>query len=64
MFILGFWFLLQFLNALVSSGTGGGVAWYAHVGGFVAGAPSLDCLNGQTCLLGAGGENTIYDRSL
>ncbi len=35
--ILGFWFLLQFSNALVSSGTGGGVAWYAHVGGFVAG---------------------------
>jgi membrane associated rhomboid family serine protease len=32
--ILGFWFLIQILNA----GTGGGsVAWYAHVGGFLAG---------------------------
>ncbi len=30
---LGLWFLLQ----VVSSGGGGGVAWYAHIGGFVAG---------------------------
>jgi membrane associated rhomboid family serine protease len=37
MFVLGFWFVLQFLNALVSAGAGGGVAWYAHIGGFVAG---------------------------
>lgn len=37
MFVLGFWFILQFLSALVLPGTGGGVAWYAHVGGFIAG---------------------------
>ncbi len=37
MFVLGFWFVLQFLSALVAAGTGAGVAWYAHVGGFVAG---------------------------
>jgi membrane associated rhomboid family serine protease len=37
MFVLGFWFILQFLNAVVTSGAGQGVAWYAHVGGFVAG---------------------------
>lgn len=37
MLVLGFWFILQFLNALISSGAGGGVAWYAHVGGFIAG---------------------------
>ncbi len=37
MFVLGFWFILQFLNALVSGGGGQGVAWFAHVGGFVAG---------------------------
>jgi len=37
MFVLGFWFVLQFLNALLSSGTGGGVAWFAHIGGFIAG---------------------------
>lgn len=30
---LGLWFLMQMLNAPA----GGGVAWYAHIGGFVAG---------------------------
>ncbi len=35
--VLGFWFVLQFLSALLSGSTGGGVAWYAHVAGFVAG---------------------------
>ncbi len=32
-FFLSFWFLMQILNL----GLGGGVAWYAHIGGFVAG---------------------------
>jgi len=31
--VLGLWFLLQVLNV----GVGGGVAWFAHVGGFLAG---------------------------
>ncbi len=37
MFVLVFWFALQFLNVLISAGTGGGVAWHAHIGGFAAG---------------------------
>ena len=37
MVVLGFWFVFQFLNALVAQGTGGGVAWFAHIGGFLAG---------------------------
>jgi membrane associated rhomboid family serine protease len=37
MVVLGFWFVLQFLNALMTSGSRGGVAWYAHVAGFLAG---------------------------
>ena len=37
MFVLGFWFVLQSLNAVISAGTGAGVAWYAHIGGFLAG---------------------------
>jgi membrane associated rhomboid family serine protease len=36
-FFLGFWFLLQFLNATASSGAGGGIAWWAHIGGFIFG---------------------------
>lgn len=38
--ILGWWFLLQFLGGLGSVGaqTSGGVAWWAHIGGFLMGA--------------------------
>jgi len=37
-FMLGYWFLLQLAGGLFSlGGTGGGVAFWAHVGGFVAG---------------------------
>jgi len=37
--VLGFWFLLQFLNSALSFGVGqvGGVAWFAHIGGFLFG---------------------------
>jgi len=37
--MLGYWFLLQLLSGFASvGGQGGGVAFWAHVGGFVAGA--------------------------
>lgn len=38
--VLGLWFVLQLFNGVLSMGAGaatGGVAWFAHVGGFVAG---------------------------
>jgi membrane associated rhomboid family serine protease len=39
--VLGFWIVVQFLNGFltftVSTGEGGGVAWFAHIGGFMAG---------------------------
>lgn len=39
--LLGYWFLIQFLTGYqmqaIESATAGGVAWWAHVGGFVAG---------------------------
>ncbi len=39
---LGFWFLLQLITGVSALSTntfqGGGVAWWAHVGGFVSGA--------------------------
>jgi rhomboid family protein len=39
--LLLFWFVMQFVNGVGSLGstdyTGGGIAWFAHVGGFVAG---------------------------
>jgi len=39
-FVLGFWFLAQFLNI----GLGGGVAWFAHIGGFLVGAALVKAL--------------------
>jgi membrane associated rhomboid family serine protease len=36
-FFLGLWFVLQFLNAAAGSGAAGGIAWWAHVGGFLSG---------------------------
>jgi membrane associated rhomboid family serine protease len=36
--VLGFWFILQFLSGAASFGAaGGGVAWWAHVGGVLVG---------------------------
>jgi membrane associated rhomboid family serine protease len=40
-FVLGFWFVLQLIDGLASLGatqSGGGVAFFAHIGGFIAGA--------------------------
>jgi membrane associated rhomboid family serine protease len=39
--VLGFWFVLQLIDGLTSLGavqSGGSVAFFAHIGGFVVGA--------------------------
>lgn len=40
--LIGFWFLLQFLNGVVAlsskAAASGGIAYWAHVGGFITGA--------------------------
>ena len=36
-YVLGFWFVLQFINSSMTSSSGGGVAYAAHIGGFVSG---------------------------
>lgn len=36
-FVLGLWILVQFLNGLVGPREVGGVAWFAHIGGFLTG---------------------------
>ncbi len=35
---LGIWFAMQTYSGIQSSPVGGGVAWWAHIGGFIAGA--------------------------
>ena len=37
MLVLGVWFLVQITSSLMSDPDAGGVAWYAHIGGFIAG---------------------------
>ena len=37
LYVLGFWFILQFINSALMSSEGGGVAYAAHIGGFVSG---------------------------
>jgi membrane associated rhomboid family serine protease len=41
--ILGFWFLAQVLNV----GIGGGVAWFAHIGGFLIGILLIKIFTGR-----------------
>jgi membrane associated rhomboid family serine protease len=43
-FFLGLWFLIQLLNASVHSGAAGGIAWWAHIGGFLGGMILLKLL--------------------
>jgi len=43
-FVIGFWFLLQVASGVGSLGTegmAGNVAWFAHIGGFIAGAVGM-----------------------
>ncbi len=42
--VLGIWFIYQLLMSMIGSATGGGVAWMAHVGGFVFGWAVLKLL--------------------
>ena len=36
-FFIAFWFVLQVVNAAGSDGSIGGIAWWAHIGGFLLG---------------------------
>jgi membrane associated rhomboid family serine protease len=49
-FILGFWFILQFFAGVGSLGatdSGGGVAYFAHIGGFVCGMVLILLMGGR-----------------
>jgi len=40
-FVLGIWFLLQFISSAASGTSGGGVAYGAHIGGFIFGVVAI-----------------------
>jgi membrane associated rhomboid family serine protease len=42
--VIGFWAIIQFINILVSTGLhekAGGIAWFAHIGGFLTGLATI-----------------------
>jgi len=41
--VIGFWAFIQFINGLIGTGVAreGGVAWFAHIGGFIAGLATI-----------------------
>jgi membrane associated rhomboid family serine protease len=42
LYLLGFWFILQLLPGFLSIGAeGGGVAYFAHIGGFIVGGVAV-----------------------
>jgi len=45
-YVLGIWFFIQIFSGLASAGSGGGgVAWFAHIGGFVVGIVFFNILS-------------------
>jgi membrane associated rhomboid family serine protease len=48
--VLGFWIVLQIVNGLGSFGEAGGVAWFAHIGGFFAGMGLLIVMRPRTLI--------------
>ncbi|MEO8323659.1 MAG: rhomboid family intramembrane serine protease [Actinomycetota bacterium] len=45
--VLAFWFISQFFIGAQEVGTGGGIAWMAHVGGFAFGVIGIFLLGGR-----------------
>jgi hypothetical protein len=62
---LGIWILIQFLSAALTAGQVSGVAWWAHVGGFVVGIVFLKMLLlfPETGVSRKLGEATVRERS-
>jgi membrane associated rhomboid family serine protease len=46
--IIIYWFVIQLISGLISLGgqSGGGVAWFAHIGGFLGGVFMILLLEG------------------
>ena len=45
--VLGLWFLMQIVNFAMTDSQGGGVAWLAHIGGYIAGMVLIPFFKGR-----------------
>jgi membrane associated rhomboid family serine protease len=50
--VLGWWIVIQLINLFIADPGQGGVAWYAHVGGFVAGLVLVPVFRRRTARAG------------
>ena len=60
MLVLGFWLVLQFISGAATAfagEAGGGVAWWAHIGGFVAGMVMIRLLAPRRPRIGGRGAS-------
>ena len=57
-FVLGFWIVVQLANGLMEDADAGGVAWWAHIGGFAAGLVLLPFFKRRDVPLFAGRTRT------
>ncbi len=50
LFVIVYWFIIQFVYGMASLGgeAGGGVAWFAHIGGFLGGVALIYLMAGRT----------------
>ncbi|MFQ5511718.1 MAG: rhomboid family intramembrane serine protease [Candidatus Krumholzibacteriia bacterium] len=55
-FLLVFWFVIQIFSGVGSLGAGSGVAWFAHIGGFVGGIVLLKLMARRRLAWLRGGE--------
>lgn len=59
--VLGLWFLIQFASGLASDPTRGGVAFWAHVGGFIAGMVLMPLFRRRGVALMQSGPRQRFD---
>lgn len=50
-FFLGLWIFVQVISGAVSGSAGGGVAWFAHIGGFAAGMALIGLFKKKSVVL-------------
>ncbi|MGQ0664739.1 MAG: rhomboid family intramembrane serine protease [Pseudomonadota bacterium] len=56
LWVLGWWIVVQFANLMMAGEGEGGVAWYAHIGGFFAGMALIPAFRRKNVPLFAGGR--------